>query len=662
MEKEIEAIVPFLFQKEIKPNACEDAKPIATTQYAIVCDGLGGSGFTKHKIPEGTEGFTIKTSAYVGSRIVSACVEKFYQEHWEALAASDQDIAEIGKSVESLKGNLEATIQSYVEELQVTLPQSKTIKIFPTTLASAYYLPCGNKLAVVGIWAGDSRIYVLTPSKGLQLLSLDDADGAANSMNSGTVMTNCIYAGSFYLNYCVYTLEEPGIVFCCSDGCFDYLPSPLNMEWLLLNAILSAPSNDAEGFWGEVLEESIRDGIYETIKDDTTMAGICFQFDSLASLQKAFQTRMEEFGPKAIQMNACITEKKTTQDELNNAQKVYHLNENKVTDILQKVVCKTLSTQEPVAFYESLMELASFSEYGQFQEREMQRPKNQSQSEEETLESNYRKCKERGRRLFMLDYLGYMVEPDNQQNRSGWPWNLTLGWGSKNTSSSESTFNSQTYDTGIATLIEMVKREEFYDFCPAIDRIIQNDLIFALTQIRKKRYQNGRGKDFDMLLKQAYYSTDQFSVQREALEKDSRFRNAWNDLLKHRKAYPYCSWMTREAMQKVYDANKKRNEYIARVKEEKKKRLPELANQYYMKQKEKIQEEILGKTTQELRELFRDSGIAIEQLIQVADAWKVLRQNEKASQIAAAESRIQELWTEYRKEYELFKQVERGST
>lgn len=659
MEKEIEAIVPFLFQKEIKPNACEDAKPIATTQYAIVCDGLGGSGFTKHKIPEGTEGFTIKTSAYVGSRIVSACVEKFYQEHWEALAASDQDIAEIGKSVESLKGNLEATIQSYVEELQVTLPQSKTIKIFPTTLASAYYLPCGNKLTVVGIWAGDSRIYVLTPSKGLQLLSLDDADGAANSMNSGTVMTNCIYAGSFYLNYCVYTLEEPGIVFCCSDGCFDYLPSPLNMEWLLLNAILSAPSNDAEGFWGEVLEESIRDGIYETIKDDTTMAGICFQFDSLVSLQKAFQPRMEAFGPKAIQMNEYITKKKTTQDELNNAQKVYHLNENKVTDILQKVVRRTLSTQEPVAFYESLMRLTAFSEYEQFKEDEVQRIKSESKSEERALCRAITESKERCRTLFMLDY---MAERDIQQNRSRLRRNKTPGWSSKTISFGESTFDFQAFNKVIDTLIEMVKRKELYDIFPAIDSIIQDGLMDALAQIREKQNQNGRDRNFDMLLKQAYYSTDQFSEQREALEKDYQFQNAWNALRECRKPYPYCSRMTGNAMQEVYAAIDNHKKYVERMKKEKNERLLELANQYYMKQKKKIQEEILGKTTQELRELFRDSGIAIEQLIQVADAWKVLRQNEKANQIADAESRIQELWTEYRKEYELFKQVERGST
>ncbi len=62
--------------------------------------------------------------------------------------------------------------------------------------------------------------------KGLQLLSLDDAVNADREMNSASEMNNCISAGNaFRLNYSIFEMDEPGIVFCCSDGCFDYLPS-----------------------------------------------------------------------------------------------------------------------------------------------------------------------------------------------------------------------------------------------------------------------------------------------------------------------------------------------------------------------------------------------------------------------------------------------------
>ena len=81
-------------------------------------------------------------------------------------------------------------------------------------------------------------MYVLSPTKGLQLLSLDDAVNADREMNSASEMNNCISAGNaFRLNYSIFEMDEPGIVFCCSDGCFDYLPSPLHFEWLVLHCL-----------------------------------------------------------------------------------------------------------------------------------------------------------------------------------------------------------------------------------------------------------------------------------------------------------------------------------------------------------------------------------------------------------------------------------------
>lgn len=655
IEKNTEEMIPFLFQKEIKADACEDAPPIATEQYAIVCDGLGGAGFTKHKIPDGQDGFAVRTSAYMGSRIVSACVETFYQEHMEALAASGLELPAIRGFADILQKELESAIQGYVDEMGITLPRGKTIKIFPTTLACACYLPCGDKLKVAAIWAGDSRVYVLTPSKGLQLLSLDDADGAADAMNSATVMTNCIYAGSFHLNYCVYTLEEPGIVFCCSDGCFDFLRSPLNMEWLLLNAILTAPGEEEP--WGEILGESIRDGIYQTIKDDTTMAGICFRFQSLAALQEAFRPRMEAFEPKAIQMNQCIKEKNTLQDDLSRAKKVYHLHESKVTDTVQEVICKAIRTHEPGGFYEKLMKLEAFSKYQKLEEKERQRLLAEFELKSQKLKNEIIQRKKQCRSLFILDYMGQ----DCQPRTMGWPWGKSTGRSPKYMASGEVVFNTQEFDAMVATLIALMNREEYYDFFPGIDRDIQSSLISALTQLRDKQ-QNGGGKNFYQLLKQAYFSTDLFSGQREELEKDPGFQSAWESLLKQEKGGPSCSAMTSKALQEREKAIALYRENMAQHQKKMQKRLQELAIQYYTEEKEQIQRQILDKSTQELQELFQDSGIDLALLIQVADAWKALGQEEKGKQIKEAESGIQQLWADYRTEYELFKQVERGRT
>ena len=188
MESKPHTLYPFSFQKEIKPGFCEDAPPVATDRYAIVCDGLGGAGHTKHSLPDEENPGTVteRTSAYLGSRIVADRVERFFAEHWEEWASSGET-PEIGVYAGQLKEELDRAIQDYVEKMRIRIPVGKTIKIFPTTLASAVFLPCEDGLRVAAIWAGDSRVYLLTPSKGLRLLSLDDADGAAEAIKTGVL-------------------------------------------------------------------------------------------------------------------------------------------------------------------------------------------------------------------------------------------------------------------------------------------------------------------------------------------------------------------------------------------------------------------------------------------------------------------------------------------
>ena len=85
------------------------------------------------------------------------------------------------------------------------LTRNKTLKIFPTTLASALYFQDGERMKILAIWAGDSRVYVLSPTKGLQMLSLDDAVNAEVEMKSASEMNNCISAGNpFRWNYSIF--------------------------------------------------------------------------------------------------------------------------------------------------------------------------------------------------------------------------------------------------------------------------------------------------------------------------------------------------------------------------------------------------------------------------------------------------------------------------
>ncbi len=652
MESKPHTLYPFSFQKEIKPGFCEDAPPVATDRYAIVCDGLGGAGHTKHSLPDEENPGTVteRTSAYLGSRIVADRVERFFAEHWEEWASSGET-PEIGVYAGQLKEELDRAIQDYVEKMRIRIPVGKTIKIFPTTLASAVFLPCEDGLRVAAIWAGDSRIYLLTPSKGLRLLSLDDADGAAERMNSGTVMTNCVYAGSFFLNYCVYTLREPepGLVFCCSDGCFDYLRSPLHLEWLLLHTILDMPQEEGREP-GKILGESIRDGIYQTIRDDTTMAGLCVGLPSVAALQEAFRPRMKDLDPMAVQMNGYILEKNAALDALDKARRVCRLNESKVSDGIQRVVRETLFSRTPTDLYEALKGFAAFSGYEAWEAEDLERLEAEFRERENRIERDLEERNRQCRSQFLIDYMVWQ----NRSVRRNWGPIAWLGV------EEEAALDVRTFDEMLSTLTELSKLEELWESFPEFDWEIQQNLRFLLGKLRERL--NQKGDRYRPLLTQAYFSSDLFAEQRRDLEEDQQFKNAYRDLLKNPRACSFCSARTRESVKSVQEAKRDKKDLQEQYQKEKQERKRELAAQYCEKEKRQILEQLLEKPAEELKALFKKADVPMQTVLQLAEAWKALRQNEKANQAEAIEVKIQGLWSEYRKEYQLFQQVERGRT
>lgn len=650
MESKPHILYPFSFQKEIKPGFCEDAPPVATDRYAIVCDGLGGAGHTKHSLPdeENPGAVTERTSAYLGSRIVAERVERFFAEHWEEWASSGET-PEIGVYAGQLKEELDRAIQDCVEKMRIRIPVGKTIKIFPTTLASAVFLPCEDGLRVAAIWAGDSRVYLLTPSKGLRLLSLDDADGAAESMNSGTVMTNCVYAGSFFLNYCVYTLREPGLVFCCSDGCFDYLRSPLHLEWLLLHTIQNMPQEDGRQP-GEILGESIRDGIYQTIRDDTTMAGLCVGLPSIASLQEAFRTRTEDLDPMAVQMNGYIMEKNAALDALDKARRVCRLNESKVSDRIQRVVETTLSSRTPRDLYEALKGFGAFSGYEAWEAEGLERLETEFRERENRIERDLEERNRLCRSQFLIDYMVWQ----NRPIRRNW---RPIAWFDLE---EEAALDARTFDEMLSTLMELSKLEEFWEGFPEFDWEIQQNLRFLLGKLRDRLDQDG--DQYRPLLSRAYLSTDLFDGQRKELEEDPQFQSAYRELLRNPGVCPFCGAKTREAAKSVRTLKEEKETLRERYQQDKQAWQEKRAAQYCEKQKGQILEELLEKPPRELETLLGGTDLPMETVLSLAEAWKALRQNEKANPAEAIEVKIQELWSEYRKEYQLFQQVERGRT
>lgn len=264
----------------------EDAPPEATEKLLIVCDGLGGTGQTKHKI-----GDQYYTSAYIGSRCVSDAIKKYCDEQQRELWTDD--IATMTKKLKQyLASQLEACIQGY--KLEKSLG-GNMIELLPTTLAMAIFRKNGGFLDVRVIWAGDSRVYLLTPVDGLSQLSEDDVDGefdAMKALGQSNMNNNVTGEGMdrFHLNYAEYKIpiQEGFILFAASDGCFDYIESPMQFEYKLLAATQQVFEDDPSVL-GECIAENYQG---ENCKDDTTIAGVVIQTNQEKTVSELYKARI----------------------------------------------------------------------------------------------------------------------------------------------------------------------------------------------------------------------------------------------------------------------------------------------------------------------------------------------------------------------------------
>lgn len=65
----------------------------------------------------------------------------------------------------------------------------------------------------------------------------------------------------------------------------------------------------------------MRDSVYQSIGDDTTMAGTIYKINSTNELRETFAVRMEQFGQLAIQMNDALKVQKNWRNEKDSAAK-----------------------------------------------------------------------------------------------------------------------------------------------------------------------------------------------------------------------------------------------------------------------------------------------------------------------------------------------------
>ncbi len=275
-------------KKEGNGEDCETYSLNIDSAYFGVFDGCGGAG--SQQCPK----YHGKTEAYIASRIVGEVFQNWFEMSNPAA----------GWNVNSLK---ELVLHDLKECDELVGEKSMLVggikKKFPTTAAAGICYPGKKTIEVDVYWAGDSRVYLLTP-QGLAQLTEDDLGGidAMENLTDDGVLTNMIsLSKDFTIHTGHISMDSPGVVFAATDGCFGYLTTPMEFEYLLLATMLNSDkvSGDSIGVsdtWmakrseniGLGWQEQLVDRIGEIAGDDYSICGYAIGFDSFEEMKKAF--------------------------------------------------------------------------------------------------------------------------------------------------------------------------------------------------------------------------------------------------------------------------------------------------------------------------------------------------------------------------------------
>lgn len=253
--------------------------------FTAVCDGCGGSGSRKYPMLEN------RTGAYIASRTVSGAISDWFDScHSDDFYTKEQFLGSINKYIS------DAYIS--IKPLSVTNVKvsSSLFRDMPTTLALAYVNLVEDKLFLHSVWAGDSRVYILDEA-GLAQVSIDDNDtvDAFLNLTDDGIMTNVISSdGKYILNCKNVEISKPSLIFTATDGCFGYIPSPMEFEYMLIDNMLQSENIEA-------YKRRLNNMFSEYAGDDYSFGFMSFGMGTFSNMKEFFSTRYEYLKKEYIQ-------------------------------------------------------------------------------------------------------------------------------------------------------------------------------------------------------------------------------------------------------------------------------------------------------------------------------------------------------------------------
>jgi serine/threonine protein phosphatase PrpC len=278
-----EALLMAAVWTEKKRGRGEDAPPTwlhhdgSRRGVIAVYDGVGGSGGRSvGRTPDEQD----VSGAFVGSRAARLALEE-----WFVATVAKRPVNEAGDLREALLDGLNRT------GIAPGRARGAMVRHLPTTLAAIEYEATGESTELAARWAGDSRAYIMTPSRGLQAISRDDTQDsdALLLLANDQPMTNVVCADrSFQVNE--YRLADPQarpvVLVCATDGFYNYVPTPAHFEHLLLQTMQDASSPEE---WARALAGRVQ----EYTSDDASLAIVALGYRGYKALVGHYKGRLK---------------------------------------------------------------------------------------------------------------------------------------------------------------------------------------------------------------------------------------------------------------------------------------------------------------------------------------------------------------------------------
>ena len=269
----------------------EDSFAVLAREEAVsllcVADGCGGLGSRRY--PTLDE----HTGAYAASRLAAKLMKQWGKEL--PLPAQPRE----GKMLQfMLQQRLEEQFRAFAKKNRMDAGRivGSMQRILPTTLCALLFAKDAAGTEGCFLWAGDSRGYQLDLS-GLHQYTQDDVKSRRDVLErlyGDGALSRCLSADQpIVLQLRHFHTDHPSVFLCATDGCYSCLPTPMELEMMLLSTMAAASDMSS---WQRKLAAALR----RLSNDDATLALAAVGFADFAHMKQHFAGRKEILEAKYI--------------------------------------------------------------------------------------------------------------------------------------------------------------------------------------------------------------------------------------------------------------------------------------------------------------------------------------------------------------------------